>query len=317
MEIRPVKIPNARLAEGETYTFRLLKTISLGEGDHHYVMEDPNAYKVLVPAAFYTHYGFRDGQELLCRVDRINCNGRIFLEPLHPFYREGAVYGFDVLCRGHRKDLCGEDQWYFLVKDIHGKTWEVSTSDKALWDHPPETLRCRLKRIKKGRLYLVPDDERPRQLPFVNGESYWFRIADQKIDPRENAAYYILEDDNGNKHRLRKKYYTHYGFKTGQRIRCRVDKFSSEGFYFLEPEHPCYQLGSTYHFDVKHMEELLFSDGFRQKVLVLEDCHGEETKVHLTGEEAAHYGRMQRVKARVEGIRKSRLELRLVRHKPT
>ncbi len=92
MAVKKINIPNARLTEGQWYTFRILKVVSLGEDEGWFVMQDPNGYKILLPKGFYEDYGFAPGQSVSCRVDKINCNGRMFLEPGHPHYKEGEVY---------------------------------------------------------------------------------------------------------------------------------------------------------------------------------------------------------------------------------
>lgn len=311
MTVRSVKIPNARLTEGESYLFRIVKSMSLTPGDSWYVLEDPNGYKILLPGQYYEKYGFRTGQTIRCRVDKINCNGRMFLEPAHPHYVEGESYQFPVISKGHYKNIIEQDEYYFTVRDVLGHYWKVRTYEKPLWDNPPEQLACIVKRIKKGKLFLVIAGEEMRHPSLETGKSYHFTIVDEKINPLDHFSYFIVEDKQGNKHLLKKKYYLHYGLKKGRQVRCRVDKFASEGFFFLEPEHPCYQMGKTYRFPVVRLEEMVFMDGYRQKVLVVHDCFGEEVKIHQEHDEADRLKDYQTIQARVDRIRKSRLELAL------
>lgn len=311
MNIRSVHIPNARLQEGHTYPFRVMKTVSLDEGDDYFVMMDPNGYKILMPAGFYQNYGLEAGKTVSCRVDKINCNGRMYLEPMHPHYREGQTYSFLIHCKGQRENILGRDEWYFMVNDIYGQKWKVRTYSKSLWEKPPGELKCLVKRIKKGKLFLAIQGEEVKHPDLETGQTYPFTIVDERLHLDDRTKYYILEDKTGNKHLLKREYYVHYNLRIGQIIHCRVDKFSTEGFYFLEPEHPCYRLGNSYFFPVDRLEELVFTDGYRQKVLVLSDCHGEEVKIHIADDEATHYGNMPEVRARVDRIRKSRLEVTL------
>lgn len=309
MDVRQLHIPNARLEEGKVYPFLILKTISLEPGDRWLVLQDPNGYKILLPEKYYTEYGFKPGQKIRCRVDKINCNGRMFLEPMHPFYKEGEVYVFPVAGKGKQKNILGQDEWFFVVADIFGKKWIVRTFSEDLWQKPPEIIRCKLKRIKKGRLFLIIQGEEIKHPDLKTGKTYSFVIMDERIHPVNGNAYFILADSKGNKHLLKKKYYHPYGLKKGQEVQCRVDKFASEGYFFLEPLHPCYQRGKTYEFSVDRMEEMVFTDGFRQKVLVLNDCFGQEVKIHMDQETARKHIDHSVVRARVKGIRKSRLEL--------
>ncbi len=311
MDVRHVHIPNARLEEGRTYPFQILNIVSLGPEDDWFVMQDPNGYKILVPQGFYKSYGFNPGQKIRCRVDKINCNGRMFLEPLHPHYKEGEVYPFDVLCKGRRVNIIGQEEYYFMVKDVYGNQWKIRTCSEKLWANPPEKLHCLLLRIKKGELFLVIHDEEIKNPDQAIGTTHLFTITDERMNPDDGACYYILEDYNGNKHLLKKKYYIHYGLKKGQKIRCRADRFDAEGYLSLEPEHPCYATGKQYAFPVDRLEELVFTDGCRQKVLVLLDCHQEEVKVYVDEDAALKHSLRPSVKARVKRIQKSRLDLEI------
>ena len=316
MPLRSVNIPNSRLTEGQTYPFRILKSVSLGPDDNWFVMQDPLGYKILMPKGFYEEYGFEAGQLIHCRVDKINCNGRMFLEPRHPFYQEGNVYQFEVTERLKQKNILGEDEWLFRVKDRLGKQWEVRTWSRELWESNPGVLPCMLERIKKGKLFLRIDGDQLAKPLLKTGEKYPFTIVDEKINPRDGFSYFILSDHQRHKHLLKKKYYTHYRLKKGMHIQCRVDKFTSEGFFFLEPEHPCYHEKKDYDFKVHRMEELVFSDGFRQKVLVLLDCFEEEVKVHVDEQEAEMLAGRKSVRCHVDRIRKSRLELKICPEQP-
>ncbi len=312
MHIKKVNIPNARLTEGRSYPFHILKVISLAPDEEWFVMQDPNGYKILVPKDFYHQYGFTPGQTITCRVDKINCNGRMFLEPSHPHYTEGNIYDFELVNKGRRKNIINQDERFFIVRDLLGNEWKVRTYDEALWENPPDQVPCKLKRIKKGKLFLVIAGEEVRHPNLETGQIYPFTITDETVNPDDGQSYYILEDSTGNRHLLRKKYYMHYGFRKGQQIECRVDKFASEGYFLLEPLHPCYETGNTYRFPVERVEELIFTDGFNQKVVVLADCFGEEVKVFADDQVAAYYQNRDTAEARVQRIRKSRLEVELV-----
>lgn len=309
MDVRSVHIPGARLEEGETYSFRILRSISMNEGEDYLVLEDPKNYKILLPASHYQQYGFSAGQQIACRVDKINCNGRIYLEPLHPHYREGELHPFSCVRSERQEDERGEVVLYLVVMDMHGREWRVRTWDQSLWDNPPDTIRCLLRRIRKGRLYLdLPGEKEPAQM-LSTGKTYEFFISGEKGGSAGRDGLFVLTDPFGNKHLLRKKYYTGHGLAAGRFLRCRVDKFCSDGTYILEPEHPCYKTGKTYRFPLLRLEELVYDDGYRQKVLVAKDCHGEEARLAVTDQQAASCLDAGYIYARVKKIRKGRLEL--------
>lgn len=316
METHYIHIPNARLTEGESYPFRILKTISLGPNDDWFVMQDPMGYKILMPKTYYEDYGFKTGMLVNCRVDKVNCNGKVFLEPQHPHYEEGKVYSFNLLGTGHHKNILDEDEHYFLVEDAFGNSIKVAVDSKGIWKDPPETIDCLVKRIKKGKLWLEMDGKKTEKHALKGGEVYDFQIIDERIDPETKTHYFILENKGGHKHLLNKKFYKHYGLKTGDTVSFITSNNDVDGQLLLEPFHPCYETGKKYEFAVDRLEEMIFSDGFSQKIVVLHDCFGQEIKLHTNEDLATLLGQKRVIQARVKRIHKGQPEIELTGDQP-
>ncbi len=316
METHYIHIPNARLTEGKTYPFRILKTVSLGPQDDWFVMQDPMGYKILMPKSYYEDYGFKKGMLVNCRVDKVNCNGKVFLEPEHPHYKEGYVYPFKVDRTGYRKNILDEEEHYFLVVDAFGKTITVPAASKSMWDDPPKTIDCLVKRIKKGKLWLEIAGKKTGTHAFKAGKVYDFCIVDERTEPETNVPYFILQDEGGHKHLLNKKYYKRYGLKPDDIVGCIASNNDVDGQLLLEPLHPCYEPGKKYEFAVDRIEEMIFSDGFSQRVLVLHDCFGEEIKLHAEKELASLLGQQRVVQAMVKRIHKGQPEIELTGDQP-
>ncbi len=311
MPIRSVSVNNSRLTEGLVYPFQVLKKVELDPLDHYWIMQDPMGYKILIPAAFYLRYGFQPGRVVNCRVDKINCNGKMFLEPLHPYYKEGKAYSFTGVSSGQTRNLLDEPEYRIEVKDVFGDSWQV-VSHHQFHAAEGQPIVCLVERIKKGKLFLrLPQEQQPYS-SLVTGQWYSFRILDVRKNPQDQQAYYILEGPDHKKHLLKKRYYLHYGLHKDKVIQCRVDKFSAEGYFLLEPQHPVYQTGQEYEFRIIRLEELVFSDGFRQQVLVLNDVFNEEVKVNVPEALVPLLEKRTHIRAMVKRIRKSRPELELV-----
>jgi len=312
MEFRPLKINNSLLTEGTSHPFMLLGQMEFGKGELYFVLRDPLGYKMLMPAGFYENYGFTEGQEIICRVDKINCNGRMFLEPQNPWYKEGEVYEFDVVSYGHRKNIAGNHEWYYLVSDRGGRYWRVNRPVSKTAVDFPEKVACRIERIKKGRLYLQLAGPAPEHPLLKDGKTYAFTIAEEKVNPDDGFSYYILEDSSRRRFLLQKKYYVNYRLIKGHRIQCRVDGTMGDGYPFLEPIHPHYRPDEVYDFPVDRLEEYIFSDGTRQKVIVLKDKLGEEIKVRVDEAAANRWAPFRNLRCKVLKIRKSRLEVEIL-----
>lgn len=311
MRIRNLTVSNSRLTEGNYYPFKILKTMELGS-DSFFVMKDPLGYKILMPAHFYHHYGFESGQTIECRVDKINCNGRMFLEPVHPHYREGQIYEFEVLNSGVLINILDEQEYFIRVKDVCGLTWTVKVHSAKNIEENSSKISCRLERIKKGKLFLSLESDKPTHSGLITGKTYSFTIVGERINPGDKLSYFVLKDENGNKHLLKKKYYIHYGLKRGMIIDCTVDKFTSEGFFFLEPENPWYKQGESYEFKILEIQKLHFSDGNVQDVLVVDDPYSEPVKLFIEPGQMEILKKKKTVLCKIDRIRKSRLELIII-----
>lgn len=316
MEIQYVRIPSARLTEGKIYSFKIMKIVSIGPDDDWFVLKDPNGYKILLPEKYYRSYGFKTGMLINCRVDKVNCNGKVFLEPMHPVYKEGETYMFEVAGKDHQKDILNEDNYFLIVRDVFNNEWRVPVYSTHKWENPPEAITCCVNRIKKGKLYLSIAGEKPDHSSLKIGQFHNFNIVSIVDDNNGNNQYYILEDTSGTKHLLDVKYYRNYGLTTGDHVRCYVAGVSDEGNLILEPEHPCYKTGKSYRFPVDRLEEMVYSDGFKQKALVLHDCFGKEIKLHVIDELLAQLTQKSQVQASVNRIHKGKPEISLTEEQP-
>ncbi len=316
MEIQSVRIPNARLTEGKIYPFRIMKTVSLGPDDDWFVLKDPNGYKILLPEKYYKSYGFETGMLINCRVDKVNCNGKVFLEPLHPVYKEGDTYTLDVVGKDHQKDILNENIHYLIVRDTFHNEWNVPVNSLKQWKNPPARITCLVKKIKKGRLYLSISGEIPAKPLLKIGQYYKLSIVSEISDKSNSNHYFILKDHLDINHLLNKKHYINYGLKTGDIVRCYIAGVSDEGSMILEPVHPCYEPDKSYHFPVDRLEEMVFSDGFKQKVLVLLDCYGSELKMHVDDALFTQLEHKRIIQARVNRIYKGKPEIAITEEQP-
>ncbi|MBS4012754.1 MAG: hypothetical protein KGZ97_03185 [Bacteroidetes bacterium] len=311
MRLKTIKLITGKLTEGESYIFKFEKKILIDD-DEMFIMSDPNGYKVLLPTELYSSYGFVPGQEVKCRVDKINCNGKVFVEPEHPVYKENEQYDFDVLESGIRKNILDESECYFLVSDVFKNKWIVVSPCDSLYDKSATKIRCVVERIKKGRLFLHLPDQFMYSDALKIGKDYVFGVMGEKVNPDDNLSYFILQRPGNLKFLLKKKYYSHYAIQVGGVVNCKVVKFSSDGQYVLEPYNPFYCIDDEYDFRIKQFEELIYSDGFVQKAVVVEDLFHDEYTINIDDSVIEKYKDSKSIKAKVVNIRKSRLELEII-----
>jgi hypothetical protein len=146
---------NVILSEGEWFPFKIHNLVQLQDGAWYYILQDINGLKHFMTAANYEKYGLETGNELTCKIERINCTGRIFLEPRHPIYKEGEIYSFDVI-----NFLNTGNENLLIVKDILGNIIEVPVNGTKIVDIiDAKSVRCKVQSIKKGSLIIefLPD----------------------------------------------------------------------------------------------------------------------------------------------------------------
>lgn len=141
---------NVHLEEGEWYPFKIHNLVQLQDEANYYILTDINGMKHFMPSGYYTDYGFKIGDEIICKIDRINCTGRIFLEPTHPFYKEGKIYSFEL----ENYQIQGNNITLF-VKGLIGNSIEVPVCDIDINKlMTKKKVSCKVQNIKKGELIL-------------------------------------------------------------------------------------------------------------------------------------------------------------------
>lgn len=270
-DIWPVVLTDFRLMtklrEGEVHLFNVDKKLTTPDKNKYFVLAGPGERKFLLPAKTYSHYDIKVGNRIKCRVDKINCNGEIFLEPENPYYREGEYYLFDVVETALRTDVSGNDIGMLVVKDCFANRIFIPAGD----DNPaPGTkVKLRVDRISKGRLFLYPYGRKHSHLKLRAGRYYEF-LVEKITSGLDDLDYFVIRDPAGDRHLLPKAYYEYYGIRPGQKLRGKVVKYSSNGEKIIEPENPYYKPGTFIRLKVVYTERnsvnSLFTVGLEDKL---------------------------------------------------
>ena len=142
-----------KLNPGESHSFFILKTIVLPDGAEYFVLCDSHGEKHLLPVCYYKDYPIIINQYYNCHVDKINCQGRIFLEPVHPYYKIGRTYIFisvEIVSLKSKKrnenlyfKVSGESGGYAFLRKKESDDFEVNKS-----------LTCKVIKLKKGKVFV-------------------------------------------------------------------------------------------------------------------------------------------------------------------
>lgn len=290
--------------EGQYHQFKIKKHIEISHTEKYFIVEDQAGKKQLLNSDYYKKYNFETGQLINCRIDHINCSGKIFLEPKHPVYKEDEIYDFVIDKIETSKNRLDEQTLHFSFVDEIGNTAiciidEISDNDYSIG----QKIQCKVERIIKGRL----------NLSFVNNDSvnlkrdtyYKFRIDDIRI-LKDNIKYYILSDDDKQKYLLAYEYYEHHNFKIGQTIECMIIKFSPKGYYILEPKHPYYKIDEIYEFPFVKQEKDTKGEITGNYDITVKDIFGEDVKFMSEKSLLIDGAKPENIKCKVSGTKKGK-----------
>jgi hypothetical protein len=242
-----------KLEEGQYYKFKPLKTITLPDASESMVLHGPDGKKYLLPLSPYPHFNLKDKTEIKCKVDKINCTGKVFLEPEHPVYREGEYYSFiiDSLQPGGKMNK--DDSILFTVFDAYGNPVTGNIEILGTTVKPGQEVKMRIERISKGRIHFSKPAARESANELAEGESYEFKVK-TIITGDEGDEYYVVTDIFNNIHQLPVRYYNHYGFMPGTSFRGRIIRYSPGSPKTIEPENPWYSSGDIVETTVENAE---------------------------------------------------------------
>lgn len=283
--------------EGSEIEFVIKKQIELAEDEKYFVLEDAEGRKQLMKSKFYKKYNFKIGGKIICKIDHINCVGKIFLEPKHPYYKQGAIYNFVINEISKQKNRVGEEVLLIKVIDklnnsayckIDGGNIEEFKTSKQ--------IKCRVELIKKGILYLNYVNGLHSE-NFEIGKFYDFKIVAIKV-LEDSFKYYVLKDKKNNTHILKYDYYNFHNLEIGQNIQCQIIKFSSEGYFIIEPRHPYYEIGSNYEFKFLSQKKDLLTNNF---IVTVSDVFNQEVNFVETQQVES-----ENVVCKVVGIKKGK-----------
>ncbi len=138
-----------KLTEGEVYAFTFKKLVTLSDGEDYMVMEDPFGIRHMITYKYYMKYGLKPGTTVNCVVDKINCTGRVFLEPEHPVYKKGAKFFFEFVRIQLSTDRI--DMSEIVVSDIFGNEIIAEILDGIVPRPLTESSYYQVEGFKKGR----------------------------------------------------------------------------------------------------------------------------------------------------------------------
>ncbi len=270
------------LIEGRYYPFKVLSEIEGVDGVTYFKLADPNGIKHLLKKKLYEKYGIKPGMTINCHIDKINCSGKIFIEPEHPLYENEGIYDFDVC---GKKNENGDE--FILISDVFDNILQIPAVDFKAGIKQGDKVKCKVITVKKGIPLVLPLNAVPDFSGFIEGRKYSFKVTGVK-KYSDRLEFYILVDGKGKQFPLRKKFYRDYGFKQGDTVKCTFKRHNKEAF--LEPVHPFYNIGESYDFTVIGEDFIYKYPEGKEEAVVLFNKYGKEILIPKKNTGNANFG---------------------------
>jgi len=234
--------------EGHNYTFHIIKEVQIDKDELYFVLEDPTGNRHLLNETDYKHYtNLISGTDIECRIDKVNCTGKIFMEPENPIYKPGLTYSFIIESKVPKDNAFGYPILELSVKDEFGHSNKLDIIPREKNLEINELIELKVENIRKGDIHLSDPLLEKRVSKLEIGKIYYFHLVNE-IE-FEGEQYYILHDQYKNAHLLPIKHYKKYSLQLNSRIKAKVISYNPKAYYDLEPEHPVYKEGKIYNFE--------------------------------------------------------------------
>jgi hypothetical protein len=135
-----------KLVQGRNYVFRVHNLVKLQDEEEYFILEDPFKIKHFIPAKYYRNYNFQIGHDIICHVDKINCTGRVFLEPHHPVYEKKGIYEFRI----KEIEVKPGGITAITILDVFDNQINISSNYKSSICRDNNTIKLKISNVKKG-----------------------------------------------------------------------------------------------------------------------------------------------------------------------
>ncbi len=264
------------IREGKYYPFLILGIVEGVDDEEFFKLADPNGVKHLLRTQWYKKYELKSGETINCHIDKINCNGRIFIEPEHPFYRLNYIYDFTI----SGFTIQNEDLEVFesaMVHDALGNEIMIPKEDISDEIGVGDVVKCKVINIKKGKPFIIPANlPKADYTGFIPDGKYHFKVTRIKRYS-DKYQFFVIKDEKGMEFLLRKKFYEKYGISIDDNISCTF-KNTKTG-YSLEPEHPYYKTGKMYEFDILEETVIYKYPELKEDALLLRNDFGKDIPI--------------------------------------
>lgn len=296
-----------KLNEGEIHSFQVLKRVQIPEEGDFFMLRHVSGRRLLLPYETYKNFGIELGQSISCRIDKVSCTGKVYLEPKHPIYMEGVEYNFNFI-----EFISTNERLFMIVQDCYRNRVKVPLANKI--PNPSNSIvGLIVNKIKKG----IPILSYPYPLEISNalnslvGGKMIFLVKEVFQNSYNEDVFFLISQDNKSAE-IKVKHFSSYEIKVGDNIECEIIGITHDGFLKVEPHNPFYNLGEIYDFKIVDILSDAQNDGIGESTIVVEDIYGKKCGVVVNKGHLQDIKKTTRLECRVIGFRKGRPKLEIV-----
>lgn len=147
-----------KFEEGQDYSFLVCDRIVLPD-DSYLVIESEDGRKFMMKERFYgPEYELASGKKIICRVDKINCSGKIFFEPRHPWLKPGDRGLYTITGEGSRKFKKTDGEYrVYTATGTRSEPAIIKETDNPEFSQFAigQKVNATIKKISRGEVHLV------------------------------------------------------------------------------------------------------------------------------------------------------------------
>ncbi len=287
-----------KFIEGDEHSFQVLKLADISEEGAFYVLRHESTRRLLLPYETYKNYKIEIGTSIICRIDRVNCTGNVFLEPKHPVYVEGLNYSFPVV---------SHNDSFIRVTDCFSNEVKVEIPEGIDVKYNLCEIDLKVIKVKKGKPILSFTDDKRSRFDYLINKSLVFLVT-AVIKNNFDEEVYVLKSNTLPKAELKVRHYHNYGFTIGKEVEAKVLGINEDGLLKVEPKNPFYNIGELYDFTISSFEK---SESDNEPIVVVNDNRGAKIGIPITELDRVNLKEKTRVLCRVTGFRKGKPKLLL------
>lgn len=283
--------------EGRIFEFRVLKIIETPETGLQWILQGPDDRRFMLDASLYEKYKISVSDILKCRIDKINCSGKMFLEPLSGF-NSGEVHEFRMKSYVCRDDAIGKLRHFTTVETPLGESLCEIEAHEFL---EQAFLACRIIRIKKGHLFL---EKAENPVPACRQGTIEVMLVLSSCHFIHGQAFYLLKDHYGNGHLVPREPFKNFGLRTGVKSKFQIVKIYPDESCLAEPVHPYWSPGESGLFTVFALPDSNGKADGKTAFIQLRDRHGFDALLYFNKAKHQNIKEGDELRASVSRIKK-------------